>query len=116
MADNSGGEYLSDVVVSDLDSEALERLPPSALHRSVDLLVCKADAEGYVRAYIVLPTAVFGSGEGPLYDAGISKRSSVLVTVLASAAADRGHPGIMGTGKNAWGAIHVEDSAYPLEC
>ena len=116
MADNAGGEYLSDVVVSDLDSEAFERLPPSALHRSVDLLVCKADAEGYVRAYIVLPTAVFGSGEGPLYDAGISKRSSVLVTVLASAAADRGHPGIMGTGKNAWGAIHVADSALPLEC
>ncbi|RPD59649.1 NAD-P-binding protein [Lentinus tigrinus ALCF2SS1-6] len=119
MADNARGEYLSDFILSDLDSQTIERFTPPAVHRSVDILVCKADAEGYVRTYIVLPTAVFGFGTGPLYDAGISKRSPALISVLTAAAVDRGRPGVMGTGKNAWGVIHVADNAdltYLLFC
>ena len=97
--DFAGGEYLSDLVFSDLDNETFGRLKPPAIHRSTDIILCRADAEGYVRAYIVLPTAVFGFGTGPLYDAGISKRPSVLVSVLANAAVPRGRSGIIDHGR-----------------
>ncbi|RPD59636.1 NAD(P)-binding protein [Lentinus tigrinus ALCF2SS1-6] len=119
IADNARGEYMSDFVLSDLDSEAIEQFTPPAVHRSVDILVCKADAEGYARTYIVLPTAIFGFGKGPLYDAGISKRSPALISVFAAAAVERGRPGIIGAGKNAWSVIHVADNAdltYLLFC
>ncbi|KAI0701874.1 NAD-P-binding protein [Cerioporus squamosus] len=111
-ADDARGEYLSERIVSDLDIKAINDVPTNAAHRSVDILATKADAEGYVRTYLVLPTAVFGFGQGPLYDAGISKRSSALVSVLAEAAVKRGRAGMMGSGKNAWSVIHVEDNAH----
>ncbi|TFK78737.1 NAD(P)-binding protein [Polyporus arcularius HHB13444] len=110
-ADGAGGEYASERVVSDLDTSTFDALPVTAAHRSVDILACKADSEGYVRTYLVLPSAVVGYGEGPLYEAGISKRPSVLVPLLAEIAAKRGRPGVMGSGKNIWAIIHVEDNA-----
>lgn len=43
---------------TDTDVPKIESLPNEALHRNVDIEVIKADADGYVKTYIIFPGVV----------------------------------------------------------
>ncbi|KAI0671416.1 NAD-P-binding protein [Trametes maxima] len=111
IADNARGTYASDKIYSDLDLATIEALPPTALHRPVDLLVVAADEAGYARTHLVLPSAVLGTASGPLYDAGISNPHTIVMPVFVRLALARGAVGVMGTAASVWGGVHVDDAA-----
>lgn len=46
LADNAAGLYPGSTIYSDLDPEQIESIPPTALHRNIDLAVVGADAAG----------------------------------------------------------------------
>lgn len=110
VTDDARGEFASPDIKSDLDIAMIDAIPRTVIHHAVDLLVTNADAEGYVRASIVVPSQVYGTASGPLFDAGISKRTSIALPLLAEAFAKRGRAGIVGAGKTVWQHVHWEDS------
>ena len=114
LADDSRGEHTSPTITSDLDLAALERLPASALHHSVDLLVNAADADGYATTYIVLPGIIYGRPTGPLFDgpAPISRGTMMQIPWLAGPFVKRGRPAVVGKGAGRWPNVHIDDSKY----
>ncbi|TFY59960.1 hypothetical protein EVJ58_g5447 [Rhodofomes roseus] len=73
---------------SDLDLADVKAVPPTALHRNVDLAAIAADEAGYVKTYLVCPPLIAGLASGPMKQAGV-----------------------VGDGKGAWAAVHVNDVA-----
>jgi hypothetical protein len=60
LIDNAKGMFAYDTVYHDNDADQIETLPPTQLHRNVDLAIVKADQEGwyiYVRFHGSLQTA-----------------------------------------------------------
>lgn len=45
--------------------EDIRAIPPDAPHRCVDLTIFQADEEGYVSAYLIGPSTIYGTGLGP---------------------------------------------------
>ncbi|TFK40452.1 hypothetical protein BDQ12DRAFT_711156 [Crucibulum laeve] len=111
IADNALGMHSDHKVYSDLDVEAIEALPPTQLHRTVDLLVLNADKEGYLKSYIITPGTVFGTPSGPLVDLGIQNTHSIQFPYFIRAAIDRKQGGYIGAGKNVWCAADVDETA-----
>ncbi|KAI0668323.1 NAD-P-binding protein [Trametes maxima] len=109
IIDDAWGEYAADTVYSDLDIPKIEALLPTALHRPVDLLVVAADVSGYARTHIVLPSFVYGVGNGPLFDAGVANPHTTLVPMHVRAALLRGNVGVMGKGLSRWANVHIHD-------
>ncbi|KAM5537192.1 hypothetical protein V8D89_009125 [Ganoderma adspersum] len=113
LADDSRGEHISPTITSDFDLAALERLPASALHHSVDLLVNAADTDGYATTYIVLPGIIYGRPTGPLFDgpAPIARGTMSQIPWLAGPFVKRGRPAVVGKGAGRWPNVHVDDNA-----
>lgn len=44
---------------SDLESEVLNAIPITALHRNVDIPIIEADKAGYIKGYIITPGMIF---------------------------------------------------------
>ncbi|KAF4612716.1 hypothetical protein D9613_011831 [Agrocybe pediades] len=80
-------------------------------HRTVDIELVKADKEGYMKAYLVLPSMIYGLGQGRLVDLGIQNKFSIQIPQLIQAALARGRGGMVGAGTNVWGNVHIEDIA-----
>ncbi|KAI0633479.1 NAD-P-binding protein [Trametes polyzona] len=115
LADNAAGMHPTDTVYNDNDVEQLAKLDPRQPHRDVDLAVIAADAEGYVKTYIVLPSTIYGLATGPLVDAGIMNAQSQQIPALITAGIDRGRAGMVGEGKNIWPNVHIDDVAHLYE-
>lgn len=115
ITDDAQGAYLSPKIYSDLDIASIEALPPTALHRPVDLLIVEADTAGYVRTHIILPSIVFGIATGPLFDAGIANPHTVFFPLLIRAALKAGNVGVLGTGAPIWNCVHVDDREYIVD-
>ncbi|KAF8501570.1 hypothetical protein F5888DRAFT_1608771 [Russula emetica] len=115
MMDDAAGLRDTDVVYVDTNPEQLEALPPTALHRPVDLEVIAADEEGYVRTYIVLPPTIYGKATGKLYDLGISNPHSIQIPLAIRTALDRGQGGVVGEGKNIWSHVEINELADMYE-
>ncbi|KAH9840267.1 uncharacterized protein C8Q71DRAFT_795377 [Rhodofomes roseus] len=96
---------------SDLDLADVKAVPPTALHRNVDLAAIAADEAGYVKTYLVCPPLIAGLASGPMYDAGLAHRHSIQAPALMRPALDRKQAGVVGDGKGAWAAVHVNDVA-----
>ncbi|KAI0368802.1 NAD-P-binding protein [Pilatotrama ljubarskyi] len=111
LLDNASGEYVTETVYSDLDVAKIEALPPTALHRPVDLLVVAADVEGYVRSHIIMPGLVYGLASGPIFDTGIANRHTIVTPLWVRAALQRGSVGVLGQGVSRWSNVHVDDTA-----
>ncbi|KAI0767997.1 NAD-P-binding protein [Trametes elegans] len=103
------GNAVSEQIYSDLDIPAIEALPPTALHRPVDLLIVAADQEGYVRTHIVMPSVIYGVASGPLFDAGIANPHTIVIPAFVNAALQRGTVGVLGKGVSIWGNVHIDD-------
>ncbi|KAI0940979.1 hypothetical protein AcV7_003207 [Taiwanofungus camphoratus] len=111
LVDDAKGMYATDVIYSDMDVAQIESIPPTALHRNVDLAVVEADQQGYARTYIVLPSVVYGLASGPLVEAGISNPQSIQIPAYINASLDRKQGGVLGAGKAIWPNVNVDDVA-----
>ncbi|KAI1796988.1 NAD(P)-binding protein [Ganoderma leucocontextum] len=113
LADDARGEHTSPVITSDLDLAAIERLPASALHHSVDLLVNAADTDDYATTYVVLPGIIWGRPTGLLFDgpAPIARGTMSQIPWLTGPFVQRGRPAVVGKGVGRWPNVHIDDNA-----
>ncbi|KAF7980436.1 hypothetical protein HWV62_38278 [Athelia sp. TMB] len=109
LIDNAKGMFLTDTIYSDTDIAKIEALPPTALHRNVDLAVVAADTAGYAKTYIILPPTVFGLATGKLVDIGVQNPHSIQIPGFIKYTLARGKVGIVGEGKNVWGVVHHDE-------
>ncbi|KAI0707122.1 NAD-P-binding protein [Earliella scabrosa] len=111
LTDDSHGEYATEIIYDDLNVEQIKSIPPTALHRNVDLLIFEADSEGYARTHIITPSTIYGLAKHPLVDAGVSNQHSVQIPIIVKASLDRKRAGVVGKGKSIWPDVHIDDVA-----
>ncbi|KAF7325704.1 hypothetical protein MKEN_00420600 [Mycena kentingensis (nom. inval.)] len=111
IAEDDKGLVASDLVYDDSDAAQIATLPDTAMHRNVDLAITNADAEGYIKSYIILPSTIYGLASGPLVNAGIQNPHSIQVPMLIKASLDRGSAGMVGQGKNLWPNVEIHELA-----
>ena len=104
--DEAKGHYKSDKIYKDDDPVSIDALPPTALHRNVDLLIVEAARELGDKAKIVImiPPLVFGV-------ISEHKRLSMALPALIRFSLKHGFAGRVGKGLNVWNAVHVADLA-----
>ena len=81
------------------------------LSEDLDLHIMEADKQGYLRAYLILPSTIYGSATHELVDAGVSNGMSIQIPVLIKAALARKRAGVVGKGVALWPNVHIDDSA-----
>jgi len=111
LSDDAKGDRISDTVYNDTNVEQIESLAPTQIHRDVDLEIVAADKSGYVRSFIILPSAIYGVATGSLVDLGISNPHSILVPYIVRASLERGQGGMIGEGKNLWPNVEIHETA-----
>ncbi|KDR76264.1 hypothetical protein GALMADRAFT_156362 [Galerina marginata CBS 339.88] len=111
LADDATGDRVGEVIYDDLNPDQIETLADTQQHRNVDLELVKADKEGYVKTYIVLPSHIYGLATGKLVNLGIQNPQSILIPLLTRAALSRGRGGMVGAGRNVWPNVHIDDVA-----
>ncbi|KAH7097019.1 hypothetical protein BKA62DRAFT_717854 [Auriculariales sp. MPI-PUGE-AT-0066] len=89
--------------ISDLDTAALQAVPPTAFHRSTELKVLEADAAKDIYGYLVCPGWVWGISPGPV------RKDSI--NMLQTFASVFGKGLYIGQGTNLFAMVHVEDVA-----
>ena len=120
------GLYTSDRVLSDTDSTLLgatNELPLNTVNERLRVadeqgkqfinrsLHCNADVRiGFVRAYIVYPSVIYGVLDGPLVKAGVAHAYSVTMVVSVKLSILRGQGAMVGKGLNKCPAAHIKDS------
>ncbi|WVQ93815.1 hypothetical protein IAU59_000893 [Kwoniella sp. CBS 9459] len=119
LVDKAKGDYPNDIIYTDLnptpatrDGPALRsmtELSPSAPHREVDLAIIEADKAGIIKSYIILPSTIWGAGQGEVYEKGLSNSFSDQIPTLVKAGLDRGRAGMVGEGKNIWPHVNLKD-------
>jgi len=111
LCDDAKGMFATDTVYSDSDVEAIDSLPPTALHRMVDMEIVKADTDGYVKTYIILPSTIYGIATGKVADLGVQNLRSIQLPGLIKISLARGQAGIVGEGKNIWPNVEIGEIA-----
>ncbi|KAJ7154106.1 hypothetical protein C8R46DRAFT_1118699 [Mycena filopes] len=111
ISDNAKGEFPGDIVYDDSDVKQIQSIAPTQMHRDVDLAITEADAEGYIKSYIVLPSTIYGLATGLLVEIGVQNPHSQQIPSLISAALDRGRAGVVGKGKNLWPNVEIHELA-----
>jgi len=111
FADDAAGLRATETVWDDANPDQLEQLAPSAPHRNVDLEILQADKEGYVKAYLITPSTIYGVASGKFVDAGLQNKHSIQIPALIVASLQRGQAGMVGKGANVWPNVHVDDIA-----
>lgn len=120
LSDLDAGTFATKDIYTDLEKsdefKTLSSLPDNAFHREVDLSIIQADKEGYVKAYIILPSTIYGISETPFADAGLCNPQSQQVPLLIRISLDRKAPAMIGEGKNLWPDVHIDDCAVSVLC
>ncbi|KAI0033233.1 NAD(P)-binding protein [Vararia minispora EC-137] len=112
VSEQAGGMRGSDKLFPDDDPQWLQEvIPPTAMHRNVELEILAADAEGYLKSYIVLPSLIYGTLTGRLADLGISNKHSIAVPLLVKVGVARGQGGMAGEGRNTWPHVEIHEVA-----
>ncbi|KAF7336223.1 hypothetical protein MVEN_02170100 [Mycena venus] len=111
ISDDAKGMHSDVTIYDDSDADQIESIAPTQMHRDVDLAITAADAEGYIKSYIILPSTIYGLATGRLVDLGIQNPHSMQIPSLISAALDRGQAGMVGDGKNLWPNVEIHELA-----
>ncbi|KZP24989.1 NAD(P)-binding protein [Athelia psychrophila] len=111
ILDRAAGKFTYEQPFSDMDTPRFEALPKEAMHRNVDTEVVKADTEGYVQTYIIMPSTVWGIPTGALADIGVQNMHSMQIPWLINASLKRGQAGLFGQGENLWPQVEVNETA-----
>jgi len=90
-------------VYNDNNVDDIRSIPESAPHRKTDLEIFEADSTGYVSAYIIAPSTIYGTGNGPVHR--ISQQIPTLIREILA------HKQIVfvGDGTNEWNNVHIDD-------
>ncbi|KAH9480248.1 Oxidase ucsJ [Psilocybe cubensis] len=112
ITDKSGGLASEHYVWSDYDTEKLNALPESVIHRNVDNAILEADKAGYVKTYFIIPSTVFGEpADKTLVDLGIQNTTSGVFKYFITPYLGRKQGGYFGKGLNQWNLISVQETA-----
>jgi len=111
LSDDAHGAFATQTIYDDSNPDQIESLPDTQMHRNVDLEIVRADKEGYLKSYIIMPSTIWGMANGILVEQGIQNRHSVQVPYLIRVALQRGRAGMVGEGKNIWPDVNVEELA-----
>ncbi|KAJ7080176.1 hypothetical protein B0H15DRAFT_913557 [Mycena belliarum] len=111
LADDARGMHSNAVVYDDSDADQIETLAPTQMHRNLDMAITQADAEGYVKTYIIIPMLIWGVPKGPLVDLGIQHMHSLGIPFVVNAALQHGQAGMVGAGKNIWAIVEVNETS-----
>lgn len=87
------------------NEEDVKLLQPTMLHGALDTALLKAQQEGYLNAYILVPSLIHGAGTGP------GKQGSVAFRFFVGDAIARKKIFYIGDGSNLAGAVHIADLA-----
>lgn len=119
LSDLDAGTHATDVIYTDLlrsdELKPLSALPNNAFHREVDRAIVKADHDGYVRGYIVLPSTIYGISKTVFADKGLVNPQSQQVPLLIRISLDRKAPAMVGQGKNLWPDVDIHDCAVRMD-
>ena len=110
LVDDAKGMHPTDIVYDDADAVQMASLAPTQMHREVDLELIKADEEGYIKSYIVLPSTIYGVAKNKLTALKVANDRSQQIPQLVGASLERGTAGMVGEGKNIWPNVHIDDS------
>ncbi|PFH53083.1 hypothetical protein AMATHDRAFT_84076 [Amanita thiersii Skay4041] len=111
LSDTASGMYATDEIYSDMNPNKFDSLPPTQIHRHVDLEVIEADRQGYLKLYLVYPVTIYGIADHALAKAGIANPHSIQIPALIQASLSRGQAGMVGLGRNIWHNVHIDDIA-----
>lgn len=103
----------TDPVYDDSDVEQLKSIPKDAPHREGDLQILEADKAGYLKAYFILPSTIYGEATKDLgkgqWKGKLMNTRSIQIPLAIRLALKRGQPGYVGEGKNVWPHVHLDD-------
>jgi len=111
FGDKSAGTFVE--VPATVDTE-LKAYPTTsfigAMAQQLDDIFHTADAEGYVKIYTILPSAVYGIASGKFADVvGTQNRLSMIARLWINTSIQRGSVPVVGQGKNTMEHVHVDD-------
>ncbi|KAF8986596.1 NAD(P)-binding protein [Cyathus striatus] len=110
LASNGRGYLAKDYkIYDDNNTNQMARISPTQIHRNVDLEIVAADAAGYSKTYIVIPSAIYGIAKTQLTELGVQNPHSVHIPHLIQASLDRGKSVILGDGSSIWPNVSIED-------
>ncbi|KAF9026960.1 NAD(P)-binding protein [Hymenopellis radicata] len=111
-ADDAWGKDVPHAIYDDADVNQMAAFPDTAYHRQVDLKLLKADEEGYITSYLVIPGVIYGLPSNNLVDAGIQKENAIQPRIMIGPVlALGGVPASVGGGYNKWSVVDYEDCA-----
>ncbi|KAF8552970.1 NAD(P)-binding protein [Imleria badia] len=110
VMDDPKGAYGTEEVWDDTDLAKLDTIADTQIHRNVDAPILAADKEGYLKAYLVCPSTIFGLPSGKLLDLGVQNTRSIQIPMAIACSIGRKRAGFVGKGLNVWPAVHVEDT------
>jgi nucleoside-diphosphate-sugar epimerase len=109
LADNALGAFTGDVIWHDDDPVQIETIPDDALHRDIELMVIDADKQGYIKAYIISPSTIWGYPTHKVAKTGVTRRHSHQIPLLINASLARGNGGIINKGLNVWDNVNTDE-------
>jgi len=102
--DHAEGEYRDEKpLYNDNKPDDIRAISDDAPHRLIDLEIFKADKEGYVSAYIIAPSTIYGIGDGPV------RTVSQQIPNLIKKALELKKPAYIGAGTAIWNNVHIKD-------
>ncbi|TCD71996.1 hypothetical protein EIP91_000128 [Steccherinum ochraceum] len=103
------GMFPGKVIYDDSDVEQMASIPPTQIHRNVDLEVINADQAGYIKGYIVIPSTIYSRATHKLVQAGIANNQSDQIPKLIQIALQRGEAGMTGKGLSLWPDVDIHE-------
>ncbi|KZV92278.1 hypothetical protein EXIGLDRAFT_594343, partial [Exidia glandulosa HHB12029] len=91
------------VYINDASESDIRGIPPTAMHRDVDMAIFRADEAGLISGYNVAPGTIFGEGYGPV------RRLSVMFPTYATIFRSFGRGILIGDGSNIMATVHIDD-------
>ncbi|KAJ3037417.1 hypothetical protein HDV00_001724 [Rhizophlyctis rosea] len=132
LLDGANGNFTSEKVYYDKTMEDIDALPPTALHRNVDLAILEGSKRGKFTSVIVAPPLIYGLGTGIHNKHSVQVSADLLksmdtkrleanllppsshqpqVPTLIRGCIQNSHAIQVGHGKNIWSNVHILDLA-----
>jgi len=109
IIDNALGQFATDKIYDDLDTEELNALPVTQWHRHVDIPITEAAKEGYVTSYLVAPGFIYGLATGRFVDAELVNPVGTVLLGVAMGALMVGQGALVGPQKNIWHCAEIHE-------
>lgn len=113
LVDDAKGLHSTDIIYDDMDADQIDSLPPTQMHRNVDLAILEADRDHHIKSYIILPPTIYSQAKTKLVALGVQNPSSIQIPMLIRAGLLKGQGGLVGKGENIWPNVHIDDGQYP---